>query len=322
MSNLNDVFGEASFGGSRTNWFKFPKEGGSLILRILPPYGSLREKGRWNQYYAIHFGYRDSKNQLRPFQSCEVINRQNKMVEIADPASERIKGIKMAQDKAKLENNTAVVQRLGEELKKFNIKKNYYMNVMDLNGKIGVFSIPHRMMESLKEEITRLQSKGVNPISVNDGRFFVFTRTGTGANTSHKVAVYQETQVMNGVEVSIDKKSVLTPDVATRIQFEGADLGKIYIAPTSEEIASIVKGGAIELEAVFAKYRSGSDSQVSESVTETVSASASLAEEVPYEYPAQEATSTSEPPSAPVASSTANPIADMSSDDFLKSMGL
>jgi hypothetical protein len=331
--SINEVFGEAKFGGNKTNWFKFPKEGGSLILRILPPYGSLRKSGRWCQYYAVHFGYRDTKGNLRPFQSCEVINRRTNMVEVVDPAVERIKKIKMAQDKARLEGNEELVKKLGEQLKIFNLKKAYYMNVMDLQGKIGVISIPYRMKEALDAEIKSLQAKGINPISIDDGRFFVFTRTGFGSNTSHKVSVYKEEVIMNGMRVEVDKKHALTADVAERIQSEGADLGKLYIAPTSEEIAQIVAGDARTLEEIFAKYRESDDnydgfdgSEDDDSSSTSTQNSSSTAQSV-----AQKAEQTSTTPAvetkqetttAKVTDIPAQDLANMSTEDFLKSLGI
>jgi hypothetical protein len=338
FNNENEeVFGEAGLGGERTHWFKFPKEGGSLILRILPPYGSLKNiKTGWAKYYAIHFGYRDTKGNLRPFQSCEVVNRNTKMVEVADPAIERIKKIKMAQDKAKLEGNDELVKKLGEQLKIFNVKRAYYMNVMDLQGKIGVFSIPYKMKEALDAEIKALNAKGINPISANDGRFFVFTRTGFGANTTHKVSVYKERTIMNGIEVEIDKKHVLTPDVGNRIKTEGADLGKLYIAPTPEEIAEIVSGDARTLERIFAKYKNSNgqggsfdgegDGEEIYSSSKTSSSSASQASfstqsssevSLHQEMGEKETKSSSSSVGSPLTD-----IASMSDEEFLKSMGL
>jgi hypothetical protein len=336
-----DVFGEAGLGGESIHRFKFPKQGGSLILRILPPYGSLKNiKTGWAKYYAIHFGYRDTKGNHRPFQSCEVINRNTKMVEVADPAVERIKKIKMAQDKAKLEGNDELVKKLGEQLKIFNVKKAYYMNVMDLQGKIGVFSIPYKMKEALDAEIKALNARGINPISANDGRFFVFTRTGFGANTTHKVSVYKERTVMNGMEVEIDKKHALTPDVGNRIRTEGADLGKLYIAPTPEEIAEIVSGDARTLERIISKYRNsnnqggnfdggGDGEEAHYSSSSSYKASGSDVSQASFssspsssEDSLQQEIKEKETKSSSSVSSPLNNIASMSDEEFLKSMGL
>lgn len=323
MSN-NDVFGEAKFGGQK-HTHKFPKEGGSLVLRILPPVGSLKATGRWNQYYAIHFGYRDSAGKLRPFQSCEVKNRTTRMIEVMDPAQERITKLKSVQDKAKVEGNTELVKKISEQLRVFNLKKAYYVNAMDLNGKIGTFSIPYKMKMMLDDEIKKLQAKGVNPLAVTGGRFFVFTRTGTGPTTSHSVQVYKEDVMMNGQQVSIEKVSDLTPDVGARVLSEGSDLGNLYIAPSPEDIEKIVKGDGSVLEAVFDKYRGKTQSE------EVVVDDSSDYEEVldtPVQAPkvdtapsAAMKTAVQEEVVKPVASAGSD-IAGMSNEDFLKLMGV
>lgn len=321
MSNINDVFGEAKLGESgKTHWFKFPKEGGSLVLRVLPPYGSLKASGRWSQYYVTHFGYRDTKGKLRTFESPEVINRSNRMIEVADPAMERIKALRAAQEKAKIENNTELVKKIGEQLRVFNAKKAHYMNVIDMDGKIGVFSIPHKMKMALDAKIKELQQKGVNPLSAQNGRFFVFTRTGTGVNTVHQVDVYRDPSTDQQVS------STLTLEIAERMQSEGVDLGKLYVKPTPEEVAEIVKanGGAV-IEAVLAKYRKNSPSnseasEVYEDDEDTMQAS------TPAETVLAVAEKKAEAPVAADTTTTATTagkdISQMSNEEFLKSLGV
>lgn len=332
MSN-DSVFGEAKFGGTKTNWFNFPKEGGTLTLRILPPVGSLKKSGKWSQYYSIHFGYRDSKGKLRPFQSCEVKDRQTKMIEVMDPAQERINKLKAAQDKAKVENNLDLVKKIGEQLRIFNRKNSYYVNAMDLNGKIGVFGMPYKMKAELDAEIAKLQAKGINPLSVDNGRYFAFTRTGTGGQTSHKVQVYKEQTTISGVQAEIDKVSVLTPDVGSRVLTEGADLGSIYIAPTPEEISAIMNGDGSVLEAIFKKYR-GQANDLDSVEAEEDSDSQPAQQTPPPQAPAVKQQSTaamqvntpvSEPSSIEepvIVESTAADITKMSNEDFLKLMGM
>lgn len=335
MSNLNDIFGKAKDGSAKTNWFKFPKEGGSLILGILPPYGSLRDSGRWNKYYAVHFGYRDTKGKIKTFQSCEKKNK-DRMIEVSDPAAERITKLKVSLDQAKLENNKELVSKLEVALKNFSIDKKYYMNVIDLSGKIGVIGIPHRMMEALKTQIKALEAKGHEPVGMN-GNYFVFTRTGYGNQTTHSVSVYQEEVVVNGESLSKDKKYTITNDIANRIKSEGADLGKLYVAPTQEDIAAIVKGDASTLEAVLAKYKKSTPSEGGDEgsdegggdedsyVTTPTSQSAAPAQEA---APVQTMTTPVKEtaPAAPVAppptTLSGTDITNMSNEDFLKSMGL
>lgn len=325
--SINDVFGDAKFGSNKTHWFKFPKEGGTLVLRILPPYGSLKKSGKWAQYYAIHFGYRDSKGRMRPFESSEVKNRANGMVEVVDPALERIKALKAGLQKAQIEGNKDMVTKISEQLRVFNLKKSYYMNVMDLDGKIGVFSIGYKMKMALDAKITELQQRGINPLGVAGGRYFAFTRTGTGANTVINVEVYRDPRTDQQLE------STLTADVAQRMLSEGVDLSTLYVKPTSEEIGQIVAANGKEvLEQVLNKYRKNS----SELEVQDDGGDGEMEVEALLTTPTQTATPAAQPVAttqAPVAAFTVptqtapstvtvqNP-SQMSNDEFFKKLGL
>lgn len=332
MSNNNDAFGEAKFGGSQRHTHKFPKEGGTLVLRILPPVGSLKDSGRWSQYFAIHFGYRDTKGKLKPFQSCEKKNRQTKMIEVVDPAQERITKMKILMDKAKAEDNKDMMKRISEQLQIFNVKKSHYVNAMDLTGKIGIFSIGIRAKQALDEEIKKLQARGINPLSVEDGRYFAFTRSGTGNQTTYSVAVYQEEMNINGVKAFVEKTSRLTPDVGSRVLSEGADLPKLYISPTPEEIADIVKneGGQV-LENVFAKYKAKTSSAAVEEEVEDTEDDVQAPVVAPSNTAAMQTKTEVAPPVAEAPKAQAQEatapaqtqgIAGLSDEEFRKLMGL
>lgn len=146
---------------------------------------------------------------------------------------------------------------------------------------------------------------------------------------------------MNGMQVEVDKKHTLTPDVGSRIASEGADLGELYIAPTPEEIAQIVSGNAKTLEDVFAKYRKSNSGDGNQGSDDDDTYSSSVPSSSGQSAAAQQAqvqaqtlttaveTKTEVAP-APVQqqaaqATTAAPTQDfsqMSNDDFLKSMGL
>ena len=308
--SLNDVFGSAKYGsnGNRTHWFKLPKDGSGLVVRILPPYGSLKDSGKWSKYYVTHFGYADTKGKIRPFESPEVINRKTKMVEVPDPAMDRIKSLRTAQNKAIIEGNTELAKKISEQLKIFNAKKAHYLNVMDLEGRIGVLSIPHKMYLTLLEVIEELKQRNIDPISVNNGRFLVFSRSGVGVNTVHQVKIYRDPQTDAQVP------SVLNEDVASRMKSEGVDLGNLYIRPTSEEVGQIVKAnGGLVLEQVLAKYRKSNTSEVD--------ASEVMEHEEELVQPSlPELTQKKNEDSTPTAPATN--LSDISTEDFLKSIGV
>lgn len=322
MSNLNDVFGSAGYGSEivKRNWIKFPKGGGSLVLRVLPPYGTQKSlrKG-WAKYYEVHFGYRDLEGKMRTFQSCQV--KEKGLITISDPAVERIAKIKKALDEAKASGNKALVDKLTEQSRIYNVDKKFYLNVMDLTGKLGVLAIPYKMKQALEAEIDKLTKKGKDPLSVKDGVFFTFTRTGTGPTTTHNVSVYQEEIVINGMEVKVDKTMSLPEDVAGRIKYEGADLGDLYPSLTREEIQQIVTEGAPAVSRIFASkrgqaptetpdYEESSDMDLSSAETSTTESFGSAETSAKAEENSQ----------ALAEGETSN--AQLSDEDFLKSMGL
>src|ERR1035438_7321436 len=102
--------GKAKYGGDKKTYFKL-KDGDS-VFRIIPPIGDMADDGIWSKYYNIHYGYRNTKGNMRVFQSSLVKDRKTKMVEVPDKALERIQMLKAALDKAKLEKNQPVVERL------------------------------------------------------------------------------------------------------------------------------------------------------------------------------------------------------------------
>jgi hypothetical protein len=317
--SLNDVFGKAKLGnGQKTTWFKFPKEGGTLVLRILPPYGSLRESGKWSQYYVTHFGYKDSKGRLRTFESPEVINRKNKFVEVVDPAMERIKGLRAAQEKAKIEGNADMVAKIGQQLRIFNARKAHYMNVMDLDGKIGVIAIPHKMKMALDTKLKELQQKGIDALGVQGGRYMAFTRTGSGINTVHSVEVYRDPATDQQVV------SNLTEEVAMRMKSEGVDLSKLFVKPTAEEVGEIVKAnGGIVLETILAKYKgSSSDSSSDDLAVEDYDVSD--IEETQQQVAQARVEKQEQETQAATVGVLVNgkDVNEMTSDEFLKSLGV
>ena len=137
-------------GGSRKNFWKL-KEGNN-VYRILPAFGKLAEGQypKWNQFYAVHWGYKNTQGKNKPFASPEKINFKTKIVEVRDPARERIKKLEAIRDQAKQENNKAVYDQTVEALKTYRVDKKYYVNAMALDGSIGVLALPYKALKSLE----------------------------------------------------------------------------------------------------------------------------------------------------------------------------
>jgi hypothetical protein len=255
------VFGKAKFGGNKRTWFKL-KDGDSTF-RILPPMGELMESGRWSVYAKVHYGYKNSEGKTRTFESPEVRNPKTRMIDVADPALDRINQLKAKLEEAKLAKNEELVKQLlnlvGGKKSRYNLDNNHYLNVVDLQGNIGILKIRHRAKLALDAQIEKLRNNGVEPLGEDSGRFFTFSRSGTAMDTVYQVSVYKKKITIEGVgEVEQDVVHKLTDEIANRCCVEkgvdakgrpiydyreAAPLHRLFKKPTAAEVARMVKEG-------------------------------------------------------------------------------
>lgn len=241
--------GTANYGTSgykKKNHFKL-KDGDS-IFRILPPLGDLAEKGVWSRFYAVHFGYKNAEGKFRTFVSPEVSKydkeTKTRTIEVRDAALDRLNDLKEKLEDAKAKNNGPLSTKLNTLVGfkgVYSLDKNHHMNVVALDGTIGELKIRHKAKLALDTEINKLRSQGIDPLSLDNGRFFVFTRTGNGNDTGFKVTVYTEELDVPGVGlVSRPIVSKVGADILGRLDSEAFDLDTLFAQPTAEEVAKIV----------------------------------------------------------------------------------
>jgi len=354
------IFGDAKFGTGKRNWYKL-KDGTNGPYRILPPIGDCREDGRWSQYYKIHYGYRNSKNEMRTFESPEVKNRKTKMIDVPDAALNRINFLKGKLKEAQDTKNTHAAEELlklvGGKKSQFNLDANHYMNVVDTQGNIGILKIRHRAKLALDAKIKELRDNNIDPLHPKTGRYFIFTRTGSGSETVYSVSVATRTLNVEGVgEVKQDLVHEITEDLARRCAVQNKDgsftykeaarLDTLFKRPTAEEVERIVKEGAPAVDEILdgTLASSGSDADESgveddESSTEQTSPAPTATQTLttaPSTPAAATVTTSSQvtppnvttpapaavvtPPTAP--KTTAQTISPQSDEDFLKSLNL
>lgn len=344
--------GSASYGSKKRNYFKL--KDGESVFRILPPLGDLAEAGRWSVFWNVHYGYKNSKGQLRAFQSPLVKNRKTKMVEQPDLALEKIEKLKAALEQAKKDKNAemeAGLLKLVGPKGQFNLDSNHYMNVIDQQGNIGVLKIRHRCKLALDATIKALLDKGIDPLSVDNGRFFVFRRSGNALETTFQVSVLQnEREVPEIGKVYVDVVHKLDEALIGRLEKEAAQLDKLFKKPTSEQVARIVKEGAKAVDEILdAKEESsggsddsgdeGYDGSEEETSTPSTQAAAPQAaspvttaapaatQTTPVAAPVQTAQTLTQ--TAPKAESLATPpqttaqkVSEMDNEEFLKSLDM
>lgn len=237
-------------GGSDGGYTKkktFKLKDGDNVYRILPSLGfnGKEPDGRPFKFWNVHFGYKNAEGKIRVFQSPEVKNRDTKMIEKNDAAKERIEMLKAALEKAKVEKNKVMFDRLAPlvsgQKPMYNMDNNHHCNAINENGEIGVLKLRHKCKLALDAVIKQLRAKGIEPLGADNGRYFNFNRQGTALETTFTVTVKTKALLIDGVgEVQQDIVHKLTPEIIARLEAEAADLDSLYIRPTSEEVARIV----------------------------------------------------------------------------------
>ena len=348
--------GKAKFGGQKKKYWKL--KDGESTFRILPPLGELADDGKWSVYYKVHYGYKNAEGKSRPFQSSLLVNRETKEVESGDAAQERIDKLKGELDKAKAAKDKKTVDGLlkfvGGAKSMYNLDSNHYLNAIDEQGNIGVLKLRHKAKLALDLIIRKLRDKGVDPLSVDNGRFFVFSRSGNALETTFNVAV--KTQSIEVANVGTVEKEIvhkLSDDIIDRLGDEAAELQKLFRSPTAEQVEQIVResdlktGISPNIDAILgikSKGVAASEGEEEEYVDEEaegteaaveaapapaaapVTAKAEPKAETKVESPLAAAKTEAKAPetkAAPAAPQTsAEKVADMSDDEFLKSLGL
>jgi hypothetical protein len=344
--------GKAKYGSGK-NTFKI--KDGDNVYRILPPMGKLAKKGFWNQYYRVEWGFKNSAGKNRPFQDVRVVNFQTKMVEVESAAHLQREGLKaqktaLVAELRKDPTNAALKQQVAEvteAIKRYNLDAKYYLNAIDLEGKIGLLKIGSRAFKALKVEIDKLRKQGIDPLSVENGRFFNFNRsnaTGNFQDTAYQVTPYKENVVVNGETYQKDKVHVLDQSIIDRLSDEAFELSGMYPEVTPAQVERMVREGATAVDEILgAGNESAASDDGGEEGEETSSTTTAAATQTTTTAPKQAApaaaaptTATTLPPTQPItasevkaatpAASTTTPAApaakgDLSEDDFLRSIG-
>ncbi len=325
--------GKAKYGGEYTKRKYWRLKDGEATYRILPPMGDLADKGIWSQYYDIHYGYKNSKDQMRVFQSPLVKNNKTKMIEVPDAALERIEKLKGSLEAAKKAGDGPTTEKIKKLLEQYNLDKNHYVNAIDTQGNIGILKLRHRAKKALDATIKRLRDSGVDPLSADDGRFFTFVRSGNGLDTTFQVEVKQEEFTVEGVgKVKRDLVHKLTDDIIARLGNEAAKLDQLFKRPTSEQVERIVKEGAKAVDEILdAKTETAAEEGPEDDFEEELTQTASVPTQTASAPALQTTTPAPNPPAVTATTNataqtlpktTAETVAAQSDEEFLKSLGL
>jgi hypothetical protein len=186
------------------------------------------------------------------------VDKKTKMVVQESEAHLKREKLKAQKDQAKNMGNTALADKIDGLLMNYNLDKQHHMNAVDLQGNVGVLKLKHKAMLALRKAMDDLMAQGVNPRSVENGRFFVIERFGRGNETSFAASVYREKVKanVNGVDRFIEEDKVSNllqnQELLQKIKVQAANLETLYVKVTPEEEREIVHGGAEAVDRVFA----------------------------------------------------------------------
>ena len=330
--------GVAKYGNGKK---EFKIKDGSNVYRILPPLGNLADKGWWSKFYKVQWGFKDSNNKHRPFLDVRKVNYKTKMVEVESAAHVLTEHLKEKRSqvieafKAKRASKEDL-QKANDLVKQYNVDSKWYLNVVNLNGEIGLLKINTKYYNGLDEEIKKLRADGIDPLGIQTGVFFDFFRsnaTGKVQDYLFKVDVYKEkvNANVNGVNTVIEQRKTHVMDAAfiDRLANEAYELEGMYPVVTPEQIELMVNEGVPAIESILGKSEKKTDIPAQ---TTVIPATQTTVEMPVTQAPAQSATLAVEPPTPPytaqvIPTSTTNGNTELlkeelSDEDFMAQLGV
>lgn len=314
--------GTPKYEQSKKNYFSFKKNQNTFILRILPPMGRLADAGKWSLYHRVEFGYAGSDGRMRPFLSPRVVNFKG-MVEVESEAHKTREMIKAQQAAAKKAGDNALVEKSTNMLKKYNQDAKHHMNVIDLQGNIGLFKLGHKGFQALKAEVDRLRSEGIDPVGVDNGRFFVFSRNGSGRDTLYTVTEYKQKQEITTpsgkVTAMVDFPHAITESIMNKLATDAFELDNIYPTVTPEEERRIVHEGASAVDEILGSKKNKETKTASLKEAPMAKVEQTVVIETPVSAgPSNDDDFYGDEDSDSLSSSDMSSISDMSEEDFFK----
>lgn len=226
---------------AKKNYFRVKKEGGDNFFRILPPFGSLAEKGVWMVYGQTHW-LRNSKNQARVVACIEDKDMKTKMVKVRCPICDEVARRK-EEGEAMLAQSGLTGEALEAKKKMLNDwefnhsrQSRYYMNALNREGQIGRLEIKTKHKQSLLPLIKKLNEDGLDPVGMS-GVELNFSTSGKGREKVFTVEAAVEK--ISAVEQRI-KVSPLTEELIKRMETEAFDMKDMFKVLTAAELKRVV----------------------------------------------------------------------------------
>lgn len=240
---------------SYTKKNRFYLQNGSNIYRLLPPYGSLAQRGAIAQYWAVYW-LTASNDKKKPVPSIRQLGKDKKVI-VADPLFDKIDALQksLAAQKASGTTNVAILEALEAKLQNLNLDKAYYVNVINPAGEIGVLKLRYTAWQGLKERLRELEKDGIDAVNVGSGVYFDFKKLQDDkGKTVYTVDLHKKTFKNAAGKLQVDiVEAVIDETVLGRMSKEAFDLTTLFRTLTPQEQALAATLDPAVLDRLFAR---------------------------------------------------------------------
>lgn len=260
------AFGKPTYGKKQEKKRFKLVDGKSNPFRILPPFGSLADKGHWSYFVRVHWGWGVPKDNnpeeiiSRPF-VCVQETRNRQVIQECPACNwieENVNGPYEAR-KAECEQAGLTKEQTSDRLKvlvaarkKYNVDSGHVLNVMSLSGEVGLLKIPHKQKLTLDKCIKDecLEKMKIDPIDPDQGLFLNFCRTAPEdknrvSDYIHSVSVFSEMQTVDvggrRQQVPVPKEAPLSQEQLEAAEAHCWDLADTTIKLSVRDIQRLVE---------------------------------------------------------------------------------
>lgn len=249
-------------GGGFTRKTRFYLKDGSNLFRVLPPFGTLAEKGIIAKYYGV-FWVEGTDGKKRPVPSILETKsngkNQPKTILVRDPLLEKIEALKNSLAAMKQSGaDPAVTEALERKLYGLYLDKAYYLNVISPSGEIGVLKLRYTAFQNLKTRLEELDKDGIDPINSGKGNGVVFDFKkikDEKGKTVYPVDIAMKTykDQATGKFISEIQQLEIDENTLKRMENEASDLNSLFRVLAPEEVALIATLDPKNVDRVFAR---------------------------------------------------------------------
>ena len=248
----NFEIGKSKYGNSKNfgegkTWF-YLKDNTDNVYRVLPAMFGLARTGQYAKWYAIHRGLRGTNNRQYPFLCIEEADRKTNTITRQCPICNKVSEL---EGKLELAKKSGTVT--SEQVKEFNLsqiwplsqERKYYLNVVNLEGKIGLLAIGSKMFKSLEATCIKWEGQGYD-ITGTQGVYVNFrvAKAYKGDKEAvHTADVYMQSSPDGSFRPLTHE---ITPDFVNQLKNDASDLTALFKEIPVEAMALLADAPSIE----------------------------------------------------------------------------